>query len=54
MDGRSPLRMKLLIVFLLVSTNIVCLHGSNTTGNVFAIIFFNYKKYDRISSLLGK
>ncbi|KAL3051285.1 hypothetical protein OYC64_001532 [Pagothenia borchgrevinki] len=34
MDGRSPLRMKLLIVFLLVSTNIVCLHGHNTTGAV--------------------
>ncbi|KAK5881057.1 hypothetical protein CesoFtcFv8_021907 [Champsocephalus esox] len=34
MDGRSPLRMKLLIMFLLVSTNIVCLHGSNTTGVV--------------------
>ncbi|KAF3834369.1 hypothetical protein F7725_025573 [Dissostichus mawsoni] len=34
MDGHSPLRMKLLIVFLLVSTNIVCLHGHNTTGAV--------------------
>ncbi|KAK5850682.1 hypothetical protein PBY51_001540 [Eleginops maclovinus] len=32
MDCRSPLRMKLLIVILLISTNIVCLQGYNTTG----------------------